>query len=50
MLTDTTLGFPVTAGHRGTVEFHTPSGGRISALGIRAVGASVITTNLVLAK
>ena len=49
MLTDSTHGFPVTAGKRGTVEFQTPSGGRISALGIRAAG-SVITTIPVLAK
>ena len=51
MLTDSTHGFPVTAGKRGTVEFQTPSGGRISALGIRAVTATnVITTIPVLAK
>jgi len=49
MLTDSTLGFPVTTGKRGTVEFQTPSGGQISALGIRAAG-SVITTIPVLAK
>jgi hypothetical protein len=49
MLNDNTLGFPVSAGKRGTIEFQTPSGGRISALGIRAVG-SVITTIPVLAK
>jgi len=49
MLTDNTLGFPVTAGKRGTIEFQTPSGGQISALGIRAVG-SIITTIPVLAK
>jgi hypothetical protein len=51
MLTDLDMGFPVTAGKRGTVEFQTPSGGRISALGIRAVAAThVITTIPVLAK
>ena len=36
MLTDATYGFPATAGVRGTVEFDTPSGGRISVLGLRA--------------
>ena len=36
MLTDSTYGFPVTAGVRGTVEFDTPSGGQISVLGLRA--------------
>jgi hypothetical protein len=51
MLTDLDMGFPVTAGKRGTVEFQTPGGGRISALGIRAVAAThVITTIPVLAK
>jgi hypothetical protein len=35
VLSDPTLGFPVTAGKRGTIEFDTPSGGRIAALGIR---------------
>jgi len=49
MLTDPALGFPVTAGKRGTVEFGTPTGGRISVIGIRAVGG-VITTIPVLAK
>ena len=49
MLTDSTHGFPVTAGKRSTVEFQTPVGVRISALGIRAAG-SVITTIPVLAK
>jgi hypothetical protein len=39
----------VTAGKRGTIEFQTPGGGQISALGIRAAG-SVITTIPVLAK
>jgi sugar lactone lactonase YvrE len=34
MLTDAT--FPATAGVRGTVEFDTPAGGRIAALGLRA--------------
>jgi hypothetical protein len=51
MLTDPNQGFPATAGMRGTVEFQAPSGGRISALGIRAVTATnVITTIPVLAK
>ncbi|MDR3738109.1 MAG: hypothetical protein P4L40_03725 [Terracidiphilus sp.] len=51
MLDDSAQGFPITAGRRGTVEFQTPSGGRISALGIRAVTATnVITTIPVLAK
>lgn len=36
MLTDATSGFPVTAGVRGTLEFDTPAGGRISVLGLRA--------------
>jgi hypothetical protein len=36
MLTDPQYGFPSTAGLRGTVEFDTPSGGRISVLGLRA--------------
>ena len=33
---DSTNGFPATAGVRGTVEFDTPSGARISVLGLRA--------------
>jgi hypothetical protein len=49
MLIDPALCFPVTAAKRGTVEFQTRSGGRISVLGIRAAG-SVITTIPVLAK
>jgi hypothetical protein len=49
MLTDSRQGFPMTAGKRGTIEFQTPAGGRISALGIRAAG-SVITTIPVLAR
>jgi beta-glucanase (GH16 family) len=36
MLTDSTYGFPATAGVRGTVEFDTPQGGQISVLGLRA--------------
>jgi hypothetical protein len=50
MLTDPARGFTATAGKRGTIEFQTPSGGQISALGIRAVGSSIITTIPVLAK
>jgi sugar lactone lactonase YvrE len=50
LLTDATHGYPVTAGKRGTVEFQTPAGGQIGALGIRAVGSSIITTIPVLAK
>ncbi len=38
MLPDSKLGFPVTAGKRGTVEFDTPQGGQISVLGLRANG------------
>jgi len=38
LLTDSTLGFPITAGKRGTVEFDTPQGGQISVLGLRANG------------
>jgi hypothetical protein len=51
MLTDATQGFPATADMRGTIEFDVPAGGRISALGIRAVASThVITTIPVLAK
>jgi|GEM_PF-1597950 len=35
VLSDTALGFPVTADKRGTIEFDTPAGGRISVLGLR---------------
>ena len=35
MLSDATLGFPVTANIRGTIEFDTPPGGQISVLGLR---------------
>ncbi len=38
VLTDSSLGFPITAGKRGTVEFETPPGGQISVLGLRANG------------
>jgi hypothetical protein len=34
-LSDPALGFPVTANKRGTIEFDTPAGGRISVLGLR---------------
>jgi hypothetical protein len=34
-LADPGLGFPVTADIRGTIEFETPAGGRISVLGLR---------------
>jgi hypothetical protein len=35
VLSDLTLGFPITAGKRGTIEFDTPAGGQISVLGLR---------------
>jgi hypothetical protein len=35
VLADPLLGFPVTANIRGTIEFDTPAGGRISVLGLR---------------
>jgi hypothetical protein len=35
VLSDPALGFPVTANIRGTIEFDTPAGGRISVLGLR---------------
>ncbi len=35
VLSDPTLGFPVTANRRGTIEFDTPAGGWISVLGLR---------------
>jgi len=38
VLTDPTLGFPITANIRGTLEFDTPLGGRITILGLRANG------------
>ncbi len=38
MLNDPQLGFPVTNGKRGTIEFDTPPGGQISVLGLRANG------------
>ena len=48
MLTDAAQGFPEIAGKRGTVEFDTPTGGRISVLGLR-VNSGAITTLPVLA-
>jgi trimeric autotransporter adhesin len=35
VLSDPALGFPVTANKRGTIEFDTPAGGKISVLGLR---------------
>ena len=35
VLADPVVGFPVTANIRGTIEFDTPAGGRISVLGLR---------------
>src|ERR1019366_8351039 len=35
VLSDSVLGFPVTANKRGTIEFDTPAGGQISVLGLR---------------
>jgi hypothetical protein len=41
--------YPVTAGKRGTIEFFTPAGGQISALGIRSTPPGTLTTIPVLA-
>jgi len=41
--------YPVTANKRGTIEFFTPAGGQISALGIRSTAVGTITTIPVLA-
>ena len=49
MLNDANTGFPETAGRRGTIEFDTPSGGSISALGLRANNGKALTTLPVLA-
>jgi hypothetical protein len=38
--------FPVTAGKRGTIEFDTPAGGRISMLGIRTTPLNSTTNTL----
>jgi len=35
VLSDPIMGFPVTGNKRGTIEFDTPAGGRISVLGLR---------------
>lgn len=45
-----TNGYAATAGKRGTAEFDTPSGGQISALGLRATPNSTLTTIPVLTK
>ena len=45
-----TVLFPETAGLRGTLEFDTPSGGEIGALGIRVAVAHTFTTLPALAK
>ncbi len=42
--------FGVAAGKRGTIEFVTPPGGRISVIGLRATEAGNLTTIPVLAK
>jgi hypothetical protein len=42
--------YPAVAGKRGTIEFDTPSGGQISALGIRAAPDGAITTVPALAR
>ena len=42
--------YPAVAGKRGTVEFVTPGGGRISVIGLRATPAGNLTTISVLAK
>ena len=50
MLTDPTYGYAATAGKRGTLEVDTPSGGQISAIGIRADPDGAITSTPVIAK
>jgi hypothetical protein len=42
--------YSVTAGKRGTVEFDTPAGGLIDAVGIRATPTGAFTTIPVIAK
>ena len=42
--------YAATAGKRGVVEFDTPAGGRISALGLRATPSGTLTTIPLLAK
>jgi hypothetical protein len=49
MLANATLGYPLTAGKRGVIEFGVPSAGQIAALGIRAQ-KGVITSVPALAK
>ena len=43
MLNDPALGFPVTNGKRGTIEFKTPPSTQISVLGLRANGNALTT-------
>ena len=43
VLTDPAVGFPVTTNRRGTVEFDTPAGSKISVLGIRFAGGTITT-------
>jgi len=42
--------YPEAAGHRGTMEFFTPTGGRISVIGLRAKADGTLTTIPVLVK
>ena len=46
VLSDPVLGFPVTANMRGTIEFDTPAGGRISALGLRFTPPNTALTTI----
>jgi YD repeat-containing protein len=43
MLNDPQLGFPVTNNNRGTIEFDTPPGGKLSVLGLRVNGPALTT-------
>ena len=43
MLNDPRLGYPVTNGQRGTIEFDTPPSGQLSVLGLRANGPALTT-------
>ena len=43
VLSDPTVGFPITAGVRGTLEFDSPGGAPISVLGIRYTGGTITT-------
>jgi hypothetical protein len=45
-----TSSYAFAVGERGTVEFDTPAGGQISALGLRATPTGAVTTIPVLAK